>query len=51
VAWLMRHDGLRAKTVKKWRATTHSAHHLPVVANRAHPQTVKEASRKSNFSR
>jgi transposase InsO family protein len=33
VARLMRHDGLRAKTVKKWRATTHSAYHLPVAAN------------------
>ena len=28
VARLMRHDGLRAKTVKKWRATTHSSHRL-----------------------
>ena len=33
VARLMRHAGLRAKTVKKWRATTHSSHRLPVVAN------------------
>ena len=34
VARLMRHDGLRAKTVKKWRATTDSSHGLPVAANR-----------------
>jgi len=33
VARLMRQDGLRAKTVKKWRATTHSQHSLPVAAN------------------
>ncbi|HQV47550.1 MAG TPA: IS3 family transposase, partial [Nitrospira sp.] len=33
VARLMRHDGLRAKTVKKWRATTYSSHGLPVAAN------------------
>jgi transposase InsO family protein len=33
VACLMRTNGLRAKTVKKWRATTDSAHPLPVAAN------------------
>ena len=29
----MRQDGLPAKTVKKWRATTQSNHRLPVTAN------------------
>ena len=33
VARLMRQDGLRAKTVKKWRATTHSSHGVPVAPN------------------
>lgn len=33
VARLMRHDGLRAKTVTKWRATTQSSHSFPVAAN------------------
>lgn len=33
VARLMRDAGIRAKTVKKWRATTDSAHRLPVAAN------------------
>jgi len=33
VARLMRQNGLRAKTVKKWRATTQSQHQLPVAAN------------------
>ena len=33
VARLMRADGLRAKTAKKWRATTDSGHKLPVAAN------------------
>ncbi len=33
VARLMRQDGLRAKTVTKWRATTFSSHGLPVAAN------------------
>jgi len=33
VARLMRQDGIRAKTVKKWRATTHSQHRFPVAAN------------------
>ena len=30
IARLMRADGIRAKTVKKWRATTQSNHRLPV---------------------
>ena len=29
----MRADGIRAKTVKKWRATTDSAHTWPVAPN------------------
>lgn len=33
VARLMRQAGLRAKTVKKWRATTQSQHRFPVAAN------------------
>jgi transposase InsO family protein len=33
VARLMRLAGLRAKTVKKWRATTQSQHPFPVAAN------------------
>jgi putative transposase len=33
VARLMRQDGLRAKTVKKWRATTQSQHQFPVATN------------------
>ena len=33
VARLMRAGGIRAKTVKKWRATTDSAHPYPVVSN------------------
>ena len=33
VARLMRQDGIRAKTVTKWRATTSSSHGLPVAAN------------------
>ena len=34
VARLMCADGLRAKTMKKWRGTTDSSHRLPVAANR-----------------
>jgi putative transposase len=34
VARLMRQHGIRAKTVKKWRATTDSRHPFPVAANR-----------------
>jgi putative transposase len=33
VARLMRQAGLRAKTVKQWRATTQSQHRFPVAAN------------------
>jgi putative transposase len=33
VARLMRQDGIRAKTVTKWRATTQSNHQWPVAAN------------------
>jgi putative transposase len=33
VARLMRQDGLRAKTVRKWRATTQSNHRWPVAEN------------------
>ena len=33
VARLMRQDGIRAKTVKKWRATTQSQHRFPVAEN------------------
>ena len=47
VARLMRASALRAKTVKKWRATTDSAHQYPVVPNTlnrqfavAHPNRV-----------
>ena len=33
VARLMRHGGIRAKTITKWRATTQSQHSFPVAAN------------------
>jgi transposase InsO family protein len=33
VARLMRLNGIRAKRVKKWRATTNSAHTLPIASN------------------
>jgi transposase InsO family protein len=33
VARLMRQNGIRAKTVKKWRVTTQSQHRFPVAAN------------------
>ncbi len=33
VARLMRAHGIRAKTVKKWKATTDAAHQLPVAGN------------------
>jgi transposase InsO family protein len=33
LARLMRAEGIRAKTVKPWRATTQSSHRLPVAAN------------------
>ena len=33
IARLMRVEGIRAKTVKQWRATTQSSHRMPVAAN------------------
>jgi transposase InsO family protein len=46
VARLMRHDGLRAKTMKPWRATTDSSHCLPVAANTLQRQfTVSQPNR------
>ena len=33
VARLIRQDGIRAKTIKKWRATTQSQHRFPVATN------------------
>jgi len=46
VARLMRVHGIRAKTVKKWRATTDSAHKLPVAANTLDRQfTVNQPNR------
>ena len=38
VARLIRHAGLRAKTVKTWRATTRSAHPFPVASNQLNRQ-------------
>ncbi|MEP6891308.1 MAG: IS3 family transposase [Nitrospirota bacterium] len=43
VARLMRQDGIRAKTVKKWRATTQSNHRLPVAQNPLNRQFMVEA--------
>ena len=43
VARLMRHDGIRAKTVKKWRATTQSQHRFPVAANTLNRQFTVES--------
>jgi putative transposase len=43
VARLMRQDGIRAKTVKKWRATTQSNHRLPVAQNTLNRQCMVEA--------
>ncbi len=43
VARLMRQDGIRAKTVKKWRATTQSQHRFPVAANTLDRQFTVEA--------
>ena len=47
IARLMRAEGIRPKTVKKWRATTQSNHRMPVAANAlnrqftvAHPNQV-----------
>ena len=46
VARLMRQDGIRAKTVKKWRATTQSNHRLPVAENTLNRQfTVTQPNR------
>jgi len=38
VARLMRHHGLRAKTVPKWRTTTQSTHPFPVASNQLNRQ-------------
>jgi transposase InsO family protein len=43
VARLMRQDGIRAKTVKKWRATTQSQHRFPVAANTVNRQFTVES--------
>ena len=43
VARLMRGAGIRVKTVKKWRATTHSTHGLPVAMNTLNRQFTVEA--------
>ncbi len=46
VARLMRADGIRAKTVKKWRATTQSTHRFPVAENTLNRQfTVAQPNR------
>ena len=46
VARLMRQEGIRAKTVKKWRATTQSNHRLPVATNTLNRQfTVTQPNR------
>ena len=46
VARLMRQDGIRAKTVKKWRATTYSSHCVSVAANTLQRQfTVPQPNR------
>ncbi|TKS58661.1 MAG: transposase [Nitrospira sp.] len=42
VARLMRQDGIRAKTVKKWRATTQSHHRLSVAENTLNRQFTVE---------
>jgi putative transposase len=43
VARLMRQYGIRAKTVKKWRATTQSHHRFPVAANTLNRQFTVES--------
>jgi transposase InsO family protein len=43
VARLMRQDGIRAKTIKKWRATTQSSHRLPVAENTLNRQFTVES--------
>ena len=46
VARLMRQHGIRAKTVKKWRATTQSHHRFPVTTNTLNRQfTVAQPNR------
>ena len=46
IARLMRAEGIRAKTVKKWRATTQSNHRLPVAENTLNRQfTVEHPNR------
>ncbi len=46
IARLMRAEGIRAKTVKTWRATTQSHHRLPVAANTLNRQfTVEHPNR------
>ena len=42
VARLMRQHGIRAKTVKQWRATTQSHHRFPVAANTLNRQFTVE---------
>ncbi|MDQ6735348.1 MAG: DDE-type integrase/transposase/recombinase [Nitrospirota bacterium] len=46
VARLMRAGGIRAKTVKTWRATTDSAHPYPVVPNTLNRQFAVAAPNK-----
>jgi len=43
VARLMRQDGIRAKTVKKWRPTAQSQHRFPVAANTLNRQFTVES--------
>ncbi|HSL03974.1 MAG TPA: IS3 family transposase [Nitrospiraceae bacterium] len=46
IARLMRVEGIRAKTVKKWRATTQSNHRMPVAENTLERQfTVEQPTR------
>jgi transposase InsO family protein len=46
IARLMRVEGIRAKTVKKWRATTQSNHRLPMAENTLNRQfTVEHPNR------
>ncbi|MEP6959182.1 MAG: IS3 family transposase [Nitrospirota bacterium] len=46
VARLMRQNGIRAKTVKQWRATTQSNHRVPVAENTLNRQvTVAQPNR------
>ena len=43
VARLMRQDGIRAKTIKKWRATTQSSHRMPEAENTLNRQFTVES--------